>query len=178
MACMSTRLMSSKSATGVDAIQYRRPSMHEAGPIRQLFLKMLENSFPVFSTTAKAEYQRAWELEKLLIRLEQTKDLLLAAWHVDMPVGLVSGTQGEGGVGTIVWLMVDAPYRNQRLGRGLFWEAVKYYQTLNCHKIKLTAPTVEAKNFYLQQGMVVEGFHENHWYGINFWSMGYPITAS
>lgn len=85
--------------------------------------------------------------------------------------GVILGSPIEGGVGTIIWLLVDEKYRNNQIGKQLLENAEETYRKNGAHKIKLTVPNLKAKNFYLKNGWIQEGEHPNHWWKINFWSM-------
>jgi hypothetical protein len=58
------------------------------------------------------------------------------------------------------------------VGKALFQQACKVYGSLGCHKVKLTASTPKAVTFYEKLGMSVEGKHLNHWWMLDFWSLG------
>ena len=87
-------------------------------------------------------------------------------------VGITIGAPPQGGVGTILWLLVRSKWRNYNIGTKLFNEICKEYSLLGCHKVKLTATTKNAVVFYKSKGMEVEGFHSKHWWGMDFWSLG------
>jgi len=89
--------------------------------------------------------------------------------------GFIIGTSPEGGVGTIIWLILKKEFRGKKLGKLLFERIKQYYKSKNCHKIKLTVPTRKALKFYKRMGMKVEGFHRKHWWKMDFWSLGLTI---
>jgi GNAT superfamily N-acetyltransferase len=89
--------------------------------------------------------------------------------------GVLICTQPEGGVATILWLIVGKNYRGGGLGSDLFQKACQWAKTAGCHKIKLTAASKEAVRFYTQLGMKVEGFHRDHWWHMDFWSLGIQL---
>jgi ribosomal protein S18 acetylase RimI-like enzyme len=86
--------------------------------------------------------------------------------------GICVGAPPEGGVGTMIWLVVAPQFRTQGIGKALFDHLCGYYRGLGCHKIKLTAPNKEAIKFYQGRGMTVEGEHPSHWWGMHVWSLG------
>ncbi len=86
-------------------------------------------------------------------------------------VGIGIGTPPQGGVGTILWLIVRPEYRNLKIGTQLFNVLCNEYKALGCHKVKLTATNQTAVDFYKSKGMIVEGFHPSHWWKMNFWSL-------
>lgn len=153
-------------------ISYRRPLVADIEPTQNLFHSILETSFPMLPLVAITSYSQAWSTARLSQRITAQNDLLCLAWDNDTPVGLVSGTPPEGGIGTIIWLLVDKSYRSHHIGTSLLNQACDYYRKLGCHKIKLTAPSQEAKNFYVGKGMIEEGFHKRHWYECDFWALG------
>ena len=86
--------------------------------------------------------------------------------------GVLVGAGVEGGVGTIIWLVVSPVCRGKGIGKALFERACDEYRSLGAHKVKLTVPTQEAVKFYENMGMEVEGYHPAHWWGLDFWSLG------
>jgi len=154
---------------------YRVPVIDECVMTQKLFFQILDTSFPMLPIEAMNNYKKSWEIKKIEERITNNSDLLLLAWNDNQPAGLVSGTHPEGGVGTIIWLLVDEKYRGKNIGKELLKQALQYYRDHGCHKLKLTAPSKQAKDFYLAQGMKLEGFHENHWYKTDFWALGIEI---
>jgi len=134
--------------------------------------RILKGSFPEFPAEAIVEYLRPWTPERVAARLERGDDILVAAYAAGALVGVVSGTAPEAGVGTVIWLLVDASWRGRKVGTSLYHAACEAYRFLGAHKIKLTAPSEEARRFYEGCGMRVEGFHPNHWFGMTFSSLG------
>lgn len=118
-------------------------------------------------------YLNQWTEEKLQKNLDNF--VFLVAKKNDKIVGLVLGTPCEGGVGTIVWVLVNPKFHKQGIGKSLFNYACKVYKNKKAHKIKLTVPDLETVEFYKKQGMHLEGEHPNHWWGNKFWSMGINI---
>lgn len=154
-----------------DGINYRRPGFFEAGTVQLFFQTILDTSFPMISLEGLQAYKKSWTEQSLKTRIQLNADLLFLAWDGSMPIGLVSGPSPEGGVGTIIWMLVSENYRNKKIGKHLLLHACQFYQHLGCHKLKLTAPSERAKEFYLKQGMILEGFHPNHWWKTDFWSL-------
>jgi ribosomal protein S18 acetylase RimI-like enzyme len=134
--------------------------------------RILTTSFPTFPPEAVKDYLKPWTPDNVISRLERGHDILIAAYTGDEIVGLVSGTPPEAGVGTIVWLLVDGPWRGRKAGQAIYEAACHAYRDLGAHKVKLTAPSERAKRFYEGCGMRVEGFHANHWYKMDFFSLG------
>jgi ribosomal protein S18 acetylase RimI-like enzyme len=156
----------------MNEIVCRRPTPREAEALCTLIRRILISSFPTFSQEAIMDYLKPWTLDRVIARLEYGHDILVAAFVGDEIIGLVSGTAPEGGVGTVVWLLVDARWRGRKAGRALYDAACHAYRDLGAHKMKLTAPSEEAKRFYESCGMRVEGFHPKHWYEMEFFSLG------
>lgn len=105
------------------------------------------------------------------MRIRANNDLLLCAWVKNKLAGLVSGTAPEGGVGTIIWLMVDPEFQNNKIGSHLLHYAKEHYQHLGAHKLKLTVHDKRAASFYEREGLTVECLHQNHWWNLDFWEM-------
>jgi len=157
-------------------IEIRRPILTECNKIKDFFHQLLLDNFPMFSEAAIAAYEQSWAIDRLGLRIANEKELLLIAWENQTPIGVISGTPPEGGVGTIIWLIVHRNARGKNLGKILLEKARQHYLSLGCHKMKLTAPSVAAKEFYLKQGMELEGFHKAHWYKIDFWALGETLA--
>jgi GNAT superfamily N-acetyltransferase len=156
----------------MDEIVCRRPNLNEAGDVCTVIQRILTSSFPMFPQEAIEDYLEPWTADRVISRLEHGHDVLIAAYVKDEITGLVSGTAPEAGVGTIIWLLVDARWRGHKVGRALYEAGCHAYRGLGAHKMKLTAPSERAKRFYESCGMRVEGFHPNHWYRLEFFSLG------
>ncbi len=150
----------------------RRPSADEAEALCALMRQILNTSFPTFPREAVNDYLKPWTPDNVISRLERGHDILIAAFAADEIVGFASGTAPEAGVGTIVWLLVDGPWQGHKVGRALYEASCDSYRDLGAHKVKLTAPSERAKRFYEGCGMRAEGFHTNHWYKLDFFSLG------
>lgn len=125
-----------------------------------------------FSEEILLHYRAILTDDELVRRSEDKRHLLLAARKDGEMAGVLIGMPPEGGVATIMWLIVSARCRGEGVGKSLFEAGCSHFRTMGCHKVKLTAPTIEAVHFYEKQGMVQEGFHPNHWWHLNFWSLG------
>ena len=128
-----------------------------------------ETSFP---SKAVEYFQSSWSIESLVEAAHGKKHVLLAAWAGGKIIGVVLGVPPEGGVGTIIWVLVEGAVQGQRIGSQLFQAACTKYRKIGCHKIKLTVPDENTVKFYEKQAMTVEGIHKNHWWGVDMWSMG------
>ncbi|SRR5258706_4583825 len=156
----------------MNEIVCRRPSADEADALCALIGQVLITSFDTFPPEAVQDYLKPWTRQAVISRLERGHDVLIAAYAGDEIIGLVSGTATEGGVGTVVWLLVDTRWRGRKAGQTLYEAACRAYRELGAHKMKLTAPSERAKRFYERCGMCVEGFHPRHWYQVDFFSLG------
>src|SRR6266545_747920 len=150
----------------------RRPTPEEAGAVCALIRRILMTDFPAFPPEAIDDYLAPWTPGAVTARLESGLDVIITALTGDELIGLVSGAAPEGGVGTVMWLLVDARWRGRRAGRALYDASCRAYRDLGAHKMKLTAPSERAKGFYEICGMRLEGVHPNHWYHATFFSLG------
>ena len=125
-----------------------------------------------FPEEALRHFRNSWTEEAIAQAAQNHRHLLLSAWMNREMVGLLLGAPPEGGVGTIIWILVAKEFQHQGIGKSLFSEACKRYREMGGHKVKLTVPSKETVEFYKKQGMQVEGFHENHWWHMDMWSMG------
>lgn len=114
-----------------------------------------------------------WPEEKVKSNVDNW--VFLIANNDEKVSGLVVGAPVEGGVGTIIWLLVDGNHQRKGLGALLFQETCNIYRAKGAHKIKLTVPDQRTTDFYLKQGMTLEGVHKNHWWKADFWSMGIQL---
>ena len=89
--------------------------------------------------------------------------------------GVMWGTMPEGGVSTIVWLLVAESSQKKGYGKLLFDEAISRYKATNTHKIKLTVPNKNTLEFYKKLGMNEEGFHQDHWWNMDVFSMAMKL---
>ena len=125
-----------------------------------------------FSSVALDHFSQSFTDEELVRRIQCPGTPVFIAMKNDCLAGVLIGSLPEGGVGTIIWLIVFSGFRGIGLGKDLFEKACKAYSSMGCHKVKLTASTPEAVRFYEKLGMSVEGQHNNHWWMLDFWSLG------
>jgi ribosomal protein S18 acetylase RimI-like enzyme len=143
----------------------------EAHLVRSLIREIASKELG-FSKKSLNHYIENLTDEEIARRVRDNRYLLLAAREERELIGVVIGTPPEGGVGTIQWLLIVPSSRGEGVGRRLFEAACGRFRSLGCHKIKLTAPNQKAVKFYEKQGMKVEGFHPDHWWHRDFWSLG------
>jgi ribosomal protein S18 acetylase RimI-like enzyme len=128
-----------------------------------------------FPEEALQHYWKSWATDAITKAALDPKSVFLGAWEGGAMVGLLMGMAPEGGVGTVVWLLVSRANQRRGIGRRLFHEACRRYREMGSHKVKLTVPSRERATFYEKQGMQVEGFHMNHWWHMDMWSMGMQL---
>lgn len=153
-------------------IRIDRPNGNDVKAVSDFFNTLLNENFPIFNSEVIQAYTQNWKHDKLVLRIANKNELLEIVYEHDEMIGLIAGGAPEGGVGTIIWLIIKTEYQGRKLGQQLLNKARLHYINLNCHKIKLTAPTESARDFYLKQGMELEGFHKAHWYKLDFWAFG------
>jgi len=143
----------------------------EAGVVHQRLISLLEEGIG-FPEKALCYYRENWTVDIITQRARNTQQVSLAAREQkEEIVGLLLGVPAEGGVATIVWVLVAPEFQRQGIGSKMFREACRCYRGMECHKIKLTVPNKQTVRFYEKQGMQVEGFHADHWWHLDFWSM-------
>ena len=128
-----------------------------------------------FTEKALHHYWKSWTEDVVAEAAQHQRYVLLAAWQCKKMVGLLLGTPPEGGVGTIIWVLVAKELQCQGIGKCLLSEAFRRYRQMGVHKVKLTVPSKETVKFYKKQGMEVEGFHKDPWWHMDMWSMGKTI---
>lgn len=125
-----------------------------------------------FPEEALHYFRNRWTIDVIEQAAIESQYVILGAWEGERIVGLLLGTPPEGGVGTIIWVLVAREYQRKGIGRQLFEEACERYRNMDGHKVKLTVPNKETVRFYEKLGMSVEGEHRNHWWHVDIWSMG------
>lgn len=135
----------------------------------------LYGAYLPFPPDGVAYFNSTFTSDNLLKICERPGAILKGIWRNDELVAFLQGAPPEGGVGTIVWLVVSPNWQKMGLGEKLFACACKHYREIGAHKLKLTAPTDKAVNFYKRIGMTQEGFHPSHWWKMDFWSLGITL---
>jgi GNAT superfamily N-acetyltransferase len=153
-------------------IKIRKPRISELAALSKMARQVITADLKEFPNKARFYYFSGISKDALEFRMDHTKGLVLSAWENKNPVGFLTGTPAEGGVGTIIWILVHKSQQGKGLGRQLFNEACRFYEAQGCHKIKLTAHNKGLKSFYKKLGMKEEGFHPRHWWEMDFWSFG------
>lgn len=125
-----------------------------------------------FPSVALEYFSQSFTDQELYRRMQCPDTPILIASKNSCLGGALIGSSPEGGVGTIIWLIISSDFRGRGLGKALFKHACKAYYSMGCHKVKLTASTPEAVRFYEKLGMSVEGQHISHWWMLDFWSLG------
>lgn len=125
-----------------------------------------------FPSLAIEHFSQNFADEELFRRIQCPDIPVFTASKNGCLAGALIGSSPEGGVGTIIWLIVSSKFRGAGIGEALFKKACEAYRSLGCHKVKLTASTEEAVKFYEKIGMSVEGQHMSHWWMLDFWSLG------
>ncbi|CAN5375598.1 hypothetical protein BH09BAC3_BH09BAC3_13160 [soil metagenome] len=153
-------------------MEIKQVSTDEVGEFHSA-LSCLIRSTMQLPDVALDHYTHQWSELKLKTCLDSW--LFLVAKENDKIAGLVLATPVEGGVGTIIWLLVDSDVQKKGLGTSLFNEACKIYKSKGAHKLKLTVPDESTTSFYIKQGMILEGIHRKHWWKNDFWAMGIQL---
>ncbi|WP_026167601.1 GNAT family N-acetyltransferase [Desulfovibrio oxyclinae] len=128
-----------------------------------------------FPEQAIAGYAQLFETNNFTSFLERERAAVWVAVFDEMVCGFLLALPPEGGVSTVLWLLVDQSFQARGIGSMLFDQCVDFYKKHGVHKIKLTAPSEDAVAFYKRIGFQVEGFHPHHWWGKDFWSLGYNL---
>lgn len=161
MGSMSTPFMSTNSRA-INTL-LKCPEPHQHALLADFFAHALQENFNYFPKAAQDFY--------LAINWQTQRGLLTCAWQAEKIIGFVLGTLPEGGVGTIIWLIVDKQFQSKGIGKLLLDQAKTYYRNLGAHKIKLTVQSEKAIQFYLREGFEKEALHKKHWWQMDFWSM-------
>ena len=124
-----------------------------------------------FPAEALRHFQKQWTAVGIDEASRGGRHVLRVAWQEERIVGVLVGMPPEGGVGTIIWALVDGEHQRRGIGARLMAESFAAYRGIGAHKVKLTAPNRAAVSFYERAGMRVEGHHPNHWWRMEFWSL-------
>jgi ribosomal protein S18 acetylase RimI-like enzyme len=144
---------------------------HTAEGIWSLISKVMTDDL-CFPSAAIEHFSQTFTDEEIFRRIQRSDTPVFIASKNGCLAGALIGSSPEGGVGTIIWLIVSSKFRNLGIGKALFKQACKAYRSMGCHKVKLTASTPEAVKFYEKLGMSIEGKHISHWWMLDFWSFG------
>jgi ribosomal protein S18 acetylase RimI-like enzyme len=153
-------------------IKIRKPKEAELAALSKMARQVITKDLKEFPDKARFYYFSGIAKDALEFRLNHTKGLVLSAWENKTPAGFLTGTAPEGGVATIIWILVSGAKQGEGLGRKMFEEACRFYEAQGCHKVRLTAHTEKLKKYYKKLGMKEEGFHPQHWWKMDFWSFG------
>ena len=123
-----------------------------------------------YPTQAIDYYRNIFSPEAIRLKLDSSVALYIQ--QSGKIVAVLFGSMPEGGVATVIWLLVDKDSQGLGYGRRLFDTAIDNYTHLDTHKIKLTVPNQNTISFYKKLGMTEEGVHPNHWWNMTVSSMG------
>lgn len=123
---------------------------------------------------SKQHFKEQWTEKRLREQVDNWILLEAVNENADI-IGVLMGTPLEGGVGTIVWVLVDINHQKKGIGKELFQSAFKLYKLKGGHKVKLTVPDEKTTEFYKKNGMRLEGVHTNHWWKQDFWALGMDL---
>lgn len=139
----------------------------------QRHFSVLFSSLP---DVAAASYRKTWD-EKKIAALSAHPEAVMLAAHMDEGAlaGILFATPPEGGVVSIIWLAVAPAYQGCGIGKQLLQAARAQAKQLGAHKFKVFTPDSDVVNFYVRQGMRVEGAHAEHWWGKTFWALGWVL---
>lgn len=161
-----------------ESIVYKKPDYCQIEYLQRFFLSSLQDNFSYFPQEARTQYTKSWDTDVLLSIIQDENGLLYCACMHEEIIGVIYGNLPEGGVGSIIWLMVHPEYQNKKIGSRLLLHAKHFYQKQNAHKIKLTVQDERAMKFYVREGFIIEAHHKRHWWELDFWAMGYFIKPA
>ncbi len=150
----------------------------DASRLHSFFANHFQDNFPYFCDEARSSYSQSLSFENIEKKLTHGNEIILIAEHDETICGFLFGVQPEGGVATIIWLIVHPQYQGRKIGKQLTDASKMHYQSIGAHKIKLTVHSERALQFYLREGFSIEGKHINHWWNLDFYSVAYSINGS
>ena len=157
--------------TGISIV--RPGNVHE---IRVLYEQLVVEMYP--SPDARKYFLQQWKEQDLseACRVDAECVVISASDDLETVIGFLYGGRLEGGVGTVFWLGVDPGHRRNGIGHDLLVQAEIDFADRGAHKVKLFCNTSMARKFYLRCGYQEEGFHPNHWWNMDCWSMGKSLS--
>ena len=145
--------------------------------VSNFFHKRLDDTFSsTFPPEAIESYRESHTADELRDRADDGHVLIAATTEGDIQ-GVLFGNPPNGGVAHIAWVAVHPDARGQGIGTELLEAAFDRYREMGVHKVALYTETVEARGFYESAGMVVEGEHPNHWWGVKHYCLGKDLQS-
>lgn len=154
-------------------INIKKASFKEKDLFLNFFKENLEILFPDLPLEAKEVYISSF---KNILSIEKIdKVVLLGAFDKEKLVGFLLGGSPEGGIGTIVWLMVKEECQKKGIGVRLLIKAEDVYKLYHCHKIRVFTYNALVKNFYEKNSFVTSTLHKDYWWRKDFWEFNKNI---
>lgn len=148
----------------IDQLKENRANEYTA-----LLHKLIQN-YESFPLEGRKKFIQDWNLQA--VKKKINSHLLLFCDINDRMNGLLLGTYPEGGVSTILWLLVEEEFRAKGMGKLLIDSSIQFYKRKNSHKIKLSICEKYLLKFYEKLGFRLEGRHSRHWWETTFYSLG------
>jgi GNAT superfamily N-acetyltransferase len=122
---------------------------------------------------ARRDWSLRWNAGALLVFGGQPGTQVWTAGDPGRVDGLLIASAPEAGVVTVIWVLVAPRTRSKGIGAALMHACAEQARRSGAHKIRLTVPGARARQFYRRLGMTEEGHFRRHWYGADFWQMGW-----
>jgi GNAT superfamily N-acetyltransferase len=119
--------------------------------------------------------QKKYFIQQINSKFYFHNKIFVIAMFESVIVGLAIATKPEGGVGTILWLIVKKSHYKKGIGTILIKKIIKEYKNNKAHKIKITTPIKKNINFYKKFSFEIECYLKKHWWKKNFWQLSRKI---
>lgn len=148
-----------------------------AAPAASFFGDRLDDTFSqTFPSEAIESYRISHTADELRERADEDGHVAIASVDEDDIKGVLFGNPPNGGVAHIAWVVVHPDARGEGIGRELLEAGFERYRDMGVHKVALYTETIEARGFYEAVGMVLEGEHPNHWWGVDHYCLAKELN--
>lgn len=157
-------------------MKIRRISENEVAEYYRLFLQVLKDGFPEYSSDL-IKFLAEKDFSETVIKDKITKkeSMIWVADEDGKLVGFLMADKLYGGVGYCSWLGVVEKMRGRGISKMLLREWEKEVIKLGGHKLILLTQSQKNRGFYQKCGFKQEGFEEKSWFGLDCWLFGKVI---
>jgi ribosomal protein S18 acetylase RimI-like enzyme len=140
------------------------------------FQDRLKDTFSLtFPSEAINKYRDDFRVESIVQYIRAGDRIYVAAIMQNSIVGIMFGSHINGGVASVIWLAVHPEIQGKGIGRKLMKVTFRKYKAMGAHKLVLYTETDEARDFYENIGMSIEGVHPKHWWGIKHYCLAMEL---
>ena len=157
-------------------MEIRRISEKEVAEYYQLFLLVLKEGFPEYSSgLIKFLAEKDFSETVIKDKIAKKESVIWVAEKDGKMTGFLMADKLYGGVGYCNWLGVAEKMRGRGIGKMLLDEWEKEVLKLGGHKLILLTQSEKNRGFYQKHGFKEEGFEKVSWFGLDCWLFGKVI---